>query len=78
MPKSEFLCLSVSGLLLGNAGNSLTSIVEASGLGGRLFTRALVLGGGGKLEILVGFRIVLPGVGKADNGEVDAELSFDT
>lgn len=51
--------------------------MEARGLGGRLFTRALGFGGAGKFAMLEGFRIALPGVGKADNGDVDAELSFD-
>ena len=44
-----------------------------NGLGGRLFTRA-ILGGAGKAPILVVLRRVFPGVGIADDG---GEVEFD-
>ena len=42
---------------------------SASGLGGRLLTRAVNLGGGGKLAMLVVLRTVFPGVGRAEVGD---------
>lgn len=54
--------------------NPLMSEVDVdadSGLGGKLLTRGLALGGGGNAPMLVVLRTVLPGVGRAeDNGDV--------
>lgn len=82
IPKSEFLCFSASGLLFACTSPTFVSIVDvndaANGLGGRLFTRELILGGAGKVPMLLVFRTAFPGVGMAaDNGELEFELAFD-
>lgn len=83
MPTSELLCLAGCGLLLFD--RPLRSDVEVDvdrGLGGKLLTLEF-FGGAGKAPILVVFRSVFPGVGRADTGEgepvggviVDVELN---
>ena len=71
---SELRCLAAVALLLLCVRSPLTSVVEVDrGLGGRLLTRVLPLGGGGKLPMLLVLRTVLPGVGIAEDGDA-AEL----
>ena len=47
------------------------------GLGGRLFTRGLLLGGAGKAPMLVVLRTLFPGVGNAEDCGADIEFAFD-
>ena len=78
-PISELLCFVESRFDLA-ATNPLTSDVEVdaeSGLGGKLFTRGLVFGGAGKAPILVVFRRVFPGVGRADAADVEIALPIE-
>ncbi len=59
-------------LLLLCMSKPLTSVVEVDrGLGGRLLTRVVPFGGGGKLPMLLVLRTFFPGVGSADDGEID-------